>query len=243
MAEGGGSGKGAWTTVVLLALLLAIVLISQGGGNEQATGTTATAAASANASSSAGGAPSTSTAGTSSPSSGAVPGTPGVVSTVGTGGVIIVQSSQVIVSGTVTMQQSGSTTITTSIPSTSPSAGSLMLTANGAPLLPAAASGQSLTKYAGQGVVASGVPVFSVPADKGFWVGTSDVSRVYVELAGHGSVTPHPVRVGDHVIFAGTMVVNTSSFVGSAGLSQQDVAQLTAQGAHIVVSMTAISFA
>jgi hypothetical protein len=120
------------------------------------------------------------------------------------------------------------------------------LTANGTPLLPLAqtAPDGTLTRYAGQTVVAHRVLVQSAPVDKGFWVGTSASNRIYVELVGHGLVYPHPIRAGDRVNFVGQMIANTQCFLNSTGLTPADGAGLlAAHRAHIAIPMSGVSFA
>ncbi len=59
-------------------------------------------------------------------------------------------------------------------------AGAAVLTAGGTSLLPladAAGAGGDLSQYAGQAAKGRGVAVQSVPADEGFWVGTSESDR------------------------------------------------------------------
>ncbi|MCW2530210.1 MAG: hypothetical protein JWM76_5070 [Pseudonocardiales bacterium] len=100
-----------------------------------------------------------------------------------------------------------------------------------------------MSRYAGQPVAATGVLVLSAPVDNGFWIGTSATDQVWVQLLLPGLVSPHPVRAGDHVSFAATMVANSPTFVGDAGVTaEQGAALLTAQQAHIEVAKTAITF-
>ena len=70
----------------------------------------------------------------------------------------------------------------------------------------------------------------------GFWIGSAR-GRIWVELVG-----PLRVRPGDRVSFGGTVVGNSRSFPGQAGLtSPGDAGLLTRQGAHLAVSTTSIS--
>jgi len=73
----------------------------------------------------------------------------------------------------------------------------------------------------------------------GFWIGSAR-GRIWVELV--GPLRPLRVRPGDRVSFGGTVVGNSRSFPGQAGLtSPGDAGLLTRQGAHLAVSTTSIS--
>ncbi len=115
-----------------------------------------------------------------------------------------------------------------------------ILTAGGTSLLPlneAAAAGGSLAEYVGQPSVGAGVPVWSVPADEGFWVGVSDADRVWVQLIGRGE-SPYAVRAGDTVHFTGVVVAHGVDFPTSVCVGTNHGADLlAAQGAHIEVAM------
>ena len=65
--------------------------------------------------------------------------------------------------------------------------------------------------YLGKRITAHAAPVLSVPADEGFWLGSSARARVWVELTG----TPESsfkVRPGDKVSFVGKVVRNARGF-------------------------------
>ncbi len=64
-----------------------------------------------------------------------------------------------------------------------------------------AASG--LGALADQPVTGTAVQVLSVPADEGFWVGTSDEQRSWVQLTGEEGESPYQVQEGDLVDFEG----------------------------------------
>lgn len=133
---------------------------------------------------------------------------------------------------------------TVSISSTSESAedpsADGQLTAGGTPLIPlseAAAADGSLTGYVGEEAIADGVSVLSVPADEGFWVGTGDNDRVWVQLIGVGE-SPYTVLPGDTVLFTGEVVAHGADFPGSVCVgTNQGSDLLAAQGAHIEVPM------
>jgi hypothetical protein len=112
------------------------------------------------------------------------------------------------------------------------------LTAGGAALLPvsgAAGPDGSLSGLVGQQVSAAGVAVQSVPANEGFWVGTSDADRVWVQLLGEGE-SDYVVRPGDRVEFTGRLVGHDEGFAGAVGVDQAEGArQLTGQAAHVEV--------
>ena len=114
------------------------------------------------------------------------------------------------------------------------------LTAGGTSLLPlseAAAADGSLSEYVGEPALGSGVTVWSVPADEGFWVGTSDTDRVWVQLIGPVE-SPYAVRAGDTVSFTGVVVVHAADFPSRVGAGKDEGADLlAAQGAHIEVQM------
>lgn len=114
------------------------------------------------------------------------------------------------------------------------------LTAGGTSLFPlseSAAADGSLTEYVGQPAVATGVTVLSVPADEGFWVGTSDSDRVWVQLIGTGE-SPYTVRPGDTVLFNGEVVAHGADFPSNVCVGRNNGSELlAAQGAHIEVPM------
>lgn len=75
------------------------------------------------------------------------------------------------------------------------------LTAASGSLLPVSA-GQSLRSHIGQHVVARGIKVTELTADDGFWVGSNNRQRVFVQL--HNEQPPH-VMPGERVSFRGEM--------------------------------------
>lgn len=118
------------------------------------------------------------------------------------------------------------------------------LTAGGVSLLPlseSAGSVGSLAGYAGDPAIGTGVRVLSVPADEGFWVGTSATDRVWVQLIGVGE-SPYTVLPGDRASFTGQVVTHSPAFASGIGAGDQaGVDLLTAQGAHIEVGMDRLS--
>ncbi len=123
----------------------------------------------------------------------------------------------------------------TTAPPEPPSSG---LLAGEQPLLPpagVAGPDGELTGLVGQEVRATGVPVQAVAADEGFWVGTGDVDRVWVQLVGDGE-SPFAVRDGGVVDFTGRVVGHDAGFAGQVGVDPAEGAeQLTRQAAHIEV--------
>lgn len=117
-------------------------------------------------------------------------------------------------------------------------AGDATLTADGAPLLPvalAAGPNGELTPQTGKTATARGVLVQSVPADEGFWAGTSDTDRVWVQLSGTGE-SGYVVQQGDRVDFTGQVTRHDPDFADGVGVDAAEGAdQLEQQGAHIEV--------
>ena len=122
--------------------------------------------------------------------------------------------------------------------------GSGTLTAGGQVVLPATGGGAlngSLSRYDGQDAVANGVEVQSVPADEGFWVGTSETDRVWVQLVGQAGESAYQVRAGDLVDFEGTMKSHAAGFAAEVGVTDDEGAQqLSAQQEHVEVAMGSV---
>ena len=96
----------------------------------------------------------------------------------------------------------------------------------------------------GKPVTGTGVRVLSVPADEGFWVGTSDTQRVWVQLTGQAGESPYQVKEGDSVDFAGTVAPHDPAFAGQVGVDDAEgAAQLTSQGQHLEVAKSAVRLA
>ena len=91
-----------------------------------------------------------------------------------------------------------------------------------------------LARVTGQQVTGTAVQVLSVPADEGFWVGSSDDQRVWVQLAGAAGESPYQVRQGDRVDFTGTVAAHDGSFPATVGVDDAEgAAQLAAQAQHV----------
>ena len=118
-------------------------------------------------------------------------------------------------------------------------AGQGALTADGTSLLPVAqvaGPNGELTSQAGKTATAEGVLVQSVPADEGFWAGTSETDRVWVQLSGTGE-SGYVVQQGDRVDFTGQVAAHDPGFAAQTGVEPTEGAdQLNQQGAHIEVA-------
>ena len=140
---------------------------------------------------------------------------------------------------TTTATATGSTSATaTDAAAAGGAAGGGALTADGTALLPlasAAAADGSLVKYQDTAADGKSVRVESVPADEGFWVGTSETDRVYVQLTGT-SESGFTVKPGDIVTFTGQVAANAADFPAKAGVDAAEGADmLTTQAVHIEV--------
>lgn len=89
--------------------------------------------------------------------------------------------------------------------------------------------------------VATQVPVFAVPNDEGFWIGTEEV-RIWVQLTAPGE-SPVDVSPGDRVSFTGEVVPNPEGFVEGLALPADQAAALTALGHHVEVPAGEITVA
>jgi RNA polymerase sigma factor (sigma-70 family) len=100
-------------------------------------------------------------------------------------------------------------------------------------LLPLA--GQSLIRFAGSTARVDRVPVASVPADEGFWIGQG-ASRLWVQLR-TARESPPVIRPGEVVTFTGTVVANDPGLAPRVGLSAAEGAgQLQNQAVHLAVA-------
>jgi hypothetical protein len=113
-------------------------------------------------------------------------------------------------------------------------AGSLV--AGATSLFDAARTGdRGLVALVGQTAVAHAVPVQSVVADEGFWVGGSEADRVWVQLSANdeSAITIAPGQLLD---LSGPVVSHGPDFAGKAGVTADEgAAQLTREGAHLEV--------
>lgn len=122
-----------------------------------------------------------------------------------------------------------------------------IVTAGGDSVLELAArpdAAAALGGLSGQTVTGTAVRVLSVPADEGFWVGSSDQDRVWVQLTGAAGESPYQVTEGDVVDFEGTVVPHDQAFAASVGVDEASgAAQLTEQGSHLEVAKSAVALA
>jgi hypothetical protein len=105
----------------------------------------------------------------------------------------------------------------------------------------AAAGGQGLAALTGQTATGHAVPVESVPADEGFWIGTGVTDRVWVQLTTNGE-SAITITAGQLLDLAGPVVPHGPDYAGKAGVSVADGAeQLTRAGAHLEVDPNRIT--
>lgn len=91
-----------------------------------------------------------------------------------------------------------------------------------------------LAQMAGRGIEGDDLPVESVPANEGFWLGCGD-GRVWVQLTGVGE-SPERVTPGQRLGFSGTVVANPGGFADSISVDQSEgAAQIDQQRVHIEV--------
>lgn len=110
------------------------------------------------------------------------------------------------------------------------------LRSGGRSLLPPPAASE-LQALATRPVEARSVRVQSVVAPTGFWVGTSQRDRIFVEI---GETPPFPVTVGERVSFVGYIDTNHPGSIERYGLVGQDAAQLRDEGYHLHVEASAL---
>ncbi len=93
-----------------------------------------------------------------------------------------------------------------------------------------------------QDATGTGVRVQSVPADEGFWVGTSVSNRIWVQLTGDAGESAYQVKEGDTVDFTGVITSHDATFPTTVGVTRQEGAdQLTQQGGHLSVDKQRIT--
>jgi hypothetical protein len=116
--------------------------------------------------------------------------------------------------------------------------GETLLPLEGAP----GADDSSLAAASGQDAIATAVPVRSVPSDEGFWVGSGDRDRIWVQLTGPPGESPYRVRAGDTVSFTATVVPNAADFPATVGVSDPEgAALLRTQGYHLEAATSAVT--
>lgn len=118
-------------------------------------------------------------------------------------------------------------------------------TADGWSVLELAASADgaaALAGVTGQPVTGTAVQVLSVPADEGFWVGTSEAERVWVQLTGEAGESPYQVTEGDSVDFQGTVAAHAAGFAAQVGVDDAEgAAMLDGLGQHLEVAKSAVT--
>lgn len=207
-----------WLVLAVVAVAILLLLLSRCGGNDNAASGVVASATSA-------GSAATSEAGSAAASAGSSE------ATTDAGG------------AATTTESSAAAPTTSAAPAAGAGAGASALSSNGTALLPLTTSAPDgiLTAYVGQPATANAVTVQSVPADEGFWVGSSATDRVWVQLTGSGE-SPYTVRAGYTVSFTtGQVVANPAGYPATAGLAAADgAAQLTSQAAHVEVAKDAL---
>ena len=93
---------------------------------------------------------------------------------------------------------------------------------------------ERLGQVAGRPVVGSNLPVESVPANEGFWLGCAE-GRVWVQLAGEGE-SGEQITSGQRLDFNGIIVSHGDDFAASVGVDQSEGAnELGRQRVHLEV--------
>jgi hypothetical protein len=113
------------------------------------------------------------------------------------------------------------------------------ITAGGKDLIGAAAAG-SIAYLDGKTVSANGVAVQSVVNETGFWVGTSETDRVFVETENAGDGTSLDLTAGDTVSFDGAIEKNleAETYGLRAGAGAE---QFRKQGYHVRVQADGVT--
>jgi hypothetical protein len=95
--------------------------------------------------------------------------------------------------------------------------------------------------HSGEQALGRAARVESVPADEGFWVGTSEKNRVWVQLTGVRGESDYKVKEGDSVDFTGTVTRADEGFAAKAGVTPAEGAgQLTDQGIYLLVQSSTV---
>jgi hypothetical protein len=115
------------------------------------------------------------------------------------------------------------------------------VTSGGDNLLGGAGAAASLRNHDGDQAVGRAVRVQSVPADEGFWVGTSAQDRLWVQLTGTRGESDYKVKEGDTIEFTGTVTPAAKGFAAETGLTPAEGAeQLTTQGYYVAVPASSV---
>ena len=116
------------------------------------------------------------------------------------------------------------------------------VTSEGTAILPTPAGG--LATYSGKAAQARSVPVQSVVADEGFWVGTSETDRIFVFFAADNAGTESRVQVeeGQTISFDGMVKPIPADFATAFEVDADEGAdQLEQQGQYIEIAPDAIT--
>ena len=98
-----------------------------------------------------------------------------------------------------------------------------------------------LKPYDGQEATGNAVEVQSVPADEGFWIGSSESDRLWIQLTDTGGESDYKVKAGDQVGFTGTVTSAADGFAAKTGLTAAEGAdQLTQQGHYLSVKASSV---
>jgi hypothetical protein len=102
-------------------------------------------------------------------------------------------------------------------------------------LFEAARGDQGLIDFVGQTATGYAVPVQSVDADEGFWVGASATDRVWVQLTSNDESTI-TITAGELLDLSGPVVSHGADYARKAGVTAEEGAdQLTREAAHLEV--------
>ena len=86
--------------------------------------------------------------------------------------------------------------------------------------------------------------VQSVPADEGFWVGSSSTQRIWVQLSGAKGESSYTVKPGDKIDFSGVVKPADAGFADKVGVTPAEGgAQLTSQGQYVSVNKADVKLA
>jgi hypothetical protein len=98
-----------------------------------------------------------------------------------------------------------------------------------------------LKPYDGKQATGNAVEVQSVPADEGFWIGSNETDRLWIQLTDTGGESDYQVKVGDQVGFTGTVTSAADGFAAKSGLTAAEGAdQLTEQGHYLSVPASSV---
>lgn len=115
------------------------------------------------------------------------------------------------------------------------------ITAGGATVYPLS-DNLTVADFEGEEVVGRDVPVESVVADVGLWVGTGADDRIFVLVTGAGGESAPEVQAGDTINFEGEVVAHGDDFAQRVGVDRREGAQrLTALRGHVEIPQYRLS--